>query len=96
MSEFPALEPAFTIQVTIDAPMGVGSSSRGNPLTIVPMTGGTMKSESGFSPSVDARFKGTGNDYIHNDPTGKQMRLNAHGLLEYAFFLQLAACRFLT
>jgi Protein of unknown function (DUF3237) len=47
------------------------------------MTGGSMISESGFSPAIDARFKGMGNDYIHNDPTGKRMRLNAHGVLEY-------------
>jgi Protein of unknown function (DUF3237) len=85
MSDFPTLEPAFTIQVAIDAPVGVGSSSRGTPLAVVPMIGGTMKSESGFSPAVDAKFKGAGNDYIHNDPTGKHMRLNAHGVLEYVF-----------
>jgi len=83
MSDFPTLEPAFTIHVTIDPPLGVGSSSRGTPLAVVPMTGGTVKSESGFSPALDATFKGVGNDYIHNDPTGKHMRLDAHGLLEY-------------
>lgn len=88
MSEFPTLEPAFTIQVAIDAPMSVGSASRGTPMAIVPLRDGTMKSESGFSPAVDATFKGMGNDYIHNDPTGKHMRLNAHGLLEYATLLQ--------
>lgn len=83
MSDFPTLEPAFTIQVAIDAAMGVGSSSRGTPLAVVPMVGGTMKSESCFSPAVDATFKGVGNDYIHTDPSGKYMRLNAHGVLEY-------------
>jgi Protein of unknown function (DUF3237) len=84
MSNFPTLEPAFTIRVAIDAPLSVGSSSRGTPLAVVPMTGGTVKSESGFSPALDATFKGVGNDFIHNDPTGKHMRLNAHGVLEYA------------
>ena len=83
MSDFPTLEPAFTIQVVIEPPMGIGSSSRGTSLAVVPMLGGTMKSESGFSPAIDANFKGVGNDYIHNDPTGKHMRLNAHGVLEY-------------
>jgi Protein of unknown function (DUF3237) len=82
MSDFPSLEAAFTIQVAIDPPLGVGSASRGTPLAVVPMTGGTMKSEPGFSPAVEATFKGTGNDYIHNDPTGKHMRLNAMGTLE--------------
>jgi Protein of unknown function (DUF3237) len=84
MSDFPTLEPAFTIHVTIDPALAVGSSSRGTPLAVVRMTGGTVKSEPGFSPALDATFKGVGNDYIHNDPTGKHMRLNAHGLLEYA------------
>jgi len=46
------------------------------------MVSGTMKSESGFSPDVDAEFVGVGNDYIHNDPTGKHMRLNANGCLK--------------
>ena len=47
-----------------------------------PMTGGTVKSESGFSPALNAEFVGTGNDYIHNDPSGKHMRLNAHGVVK--------------
>lgn len=84
MSEFPTLEPALTVQVVIDAPISIGSSSRGTPMAVVPMIGGTVKSESGFSPAVDGKFKGTGNDYIHNDPTGKHMRLNAHGVVECA------------
>ena len=46
------------------------------------MTGGTVKSEPGFSPALDAEFIGTGNDYIHNDPSGKTMRLNAHGIVK--------------
>jgi hypothetical protein len=46
------------------------------------MTGGTLKSEPGFSPSINAEFMGVGNDYIHNDPTGKHMRLDAHGALK--------------
>ena len=46
------------------------------------MTGGTVKSEAGFSTSIDAEFVGTGNDYIRNDPSGTQMRLNAHGVVK--------------
>ena len=39
------------------------------------MTGGSIKSEPGFSPAVDAQFVSQGADYIHNDPDGKFMRL---------------------
>lgn len=46
------------------------------------MTGGTIKSEPGFSPSLDAELVGTGNDYIHNDSSGKHMRLNGHGVVK--------------
>ena len=84
MSDFPNLEPAFTFHVAIDPPIGVGSVSRGTPLSVVPMTDGTIKSEPGFSPAIEAKFKGAGQDYIHSDATGKHMRLNAHAALEYA------------
>lgn len=91
MSDFPTLEPAFTLQVAIDPPMAIGSASRGTPLAVVPMTGGAMKSEPGFSPAVDATLKGVGNDYIHTDGTGKYMRLNAHAVLQYANIWALGA-----
>ncbi|PYI19370.1 hypothetical protein BO86DRAFT_384652 [Aspergillus japonicus CBS 114.51] len=80
MSGYPTLQPAFTIQVVIDAPLGVGSASRQNSLQVVPMTGGTIKSEPGFSPALDAEFVGVGNDYIHADADGKHLRLNAHAV----------------
>ena len=44
-----------------------------------------VKSEPGFSPSIDAEIIGSGNDYIHNDSNGKHMRLNAHGVVKYDF-----------
>ena len=47
-----------------------------------PMVGGTVTSEPGFTPALNATFEGTGNDYIRNDPDGKRMRLNAHGVLK--------------
>jgi len=59
-----------------------GSASRGTPLNIAAMTGGSIKTESGFSPALEAQFEGVGNDYIHNDPSGKHMRLNAHGAVK--------------
>ena len=46
------------------------------------MTGGSVKSEPNFSPSIDAEWNGAGNDYIHNDPDGKAMRLNAHAVVK--------------
>ncbi|KAA6410794.1 MAG: hypothetical protein FRX48_05104 [Lasallia pustulata] len=53
--------------VIIDPPMGVGSASKGTPLAVAPMTGGTVKSESGFSSAIDADF---------------HMRLNAHQVIK--------------
>ncbi|KAE8134478.1 hypothetical protein BDV38DRAFT_160118 [Aspergillus pseudotamarii] len=82
MSGFPTLKPAFTVRVNIDAPLAVGSASRSNPLQVVPMIGGTVKGDSGFSPALDAEFVGVGNDYIHADADGKHLRLNAHGVLK--------------
>lgn len=46
------------------------------------MVGGTVVSEPGFTPALNAKFEGTGNDYIRNDPDGKRMRLNAHGVVK--------------
>ncbi|KAI9704073.1 MAG: hypothetical protein M1812_008314 [Candelaria pacifica] len=46
-----------------------------------PMVSGTAKSEPGFEPKLDAEFVGNGMDYIHNDPDGKRMRLDAHQVL---------------
>ncbi|GFF84542.1 hypothetical protein IFM47457_06510 [Aspergillus lentulus] len=82
MSEFPSLQPAFTVQVTIDLGFAVGSASRSNSLQVVPMTGGTVKSDPGYSLALDAEFVGTGNDYIHADPDNKHLRLNAHGVIK--------------
>lgn len=46
------------------------------------MVGGTVVSEPGFIPALNAKFEGTGNDYIRNDPDGKRMRLDAHGVVK--------------
>ncbi|KAL9125856.1 MAG: hypothetical protein Q9217_005001 [Psora testacea] len=69
-------------QVEIDSPMVVGASSKGIPLAVVPMTGGSVKSEPGFSPAIDATWAIQGTDYIHNDPNGKHMRLNAQQVVK--------------
>lgn len=49
------------------------------------MTGGTAISHPSFKPAVDAVFEGVGNDYIRNDPDGKHMRLDAHGVLRFVW-----------
>ncbi|PLB35428.1 DUF3237 domain-containing protein [Aspergillus candidus] len=82
MSEFPSLQPAFTVKVNIDAPLPVGSASRTGSLQVVPMTGGTVKSDPSYNLPIDSEFVGVGNDYIHGDPDGKHLRLNAHGVLK--------------
>jgi hypothetical protein len=87
MAGFPQTAPALTITVNIAVPYLVGSISRGTPLTVVPIIGGTVASEPGFEPSVEAKFKGTGNDYMHTDPTGEHMRLDSHVVVEWVMFL---------
>jgi hypothetical protein len=87
MAGFPQTAPALTITVNIAVPHLVGSISRGTPLTVVPITGGTVWSEPGFNPVIEAKFKGTGNDYMHTDPTGKHMRLDSHVVIEWVFLL---------
>ena len=55
MSGFPSLTPAFTVHVLIDAPLQVGAQA-GSDLVIVPMLSGTVKSEEGFEPKLDAEL----------------------------------------
>jgi len=75
MSDFPSLQPAMTIRVAIDAPMQIGGAT-GTPLAIIPMTSGTVKTEPGFEPALDAELHGVGYDYIHSDSSGENMRLD--------------------
>ena len=70
------------MQLHIGVPHLVGSLSRRTPLTVVPITAGTIVSASEFVPTIDLHFRGTGNDYIRNDPDGKRMRLAAHVVAE--------------
>ncbi|KAL4809514.1 hypothetical protein BDV18DRAFT_132217 [Aspergillus unguis] len=82
MSEFPSIQPAFTIKIELDAPLAVGSASRNNALQVIPFSNGTFESAPGFEPAVDANIVGTGNDYIHADPDGQHLRLNCHGVIK--------------
>jgi hypothetical protein len=83
MSEFPSLKPAFTIQIELDAPLAVGTGVRDTNLQVIPFTKGVFKTAEGFEPAFEAQVMGTGNDYIHADPDGKHMRLNANGVIKY-------------
>lgn len=80
-SNFPTTIPAMTMTLEIGIPMLVGSVSRGTPLTVVPITGGKIVSDPAYSIQLDSSFVGTGNDYIHNDPDGKHMRLDTHAVV---------------
>ncbi|BCR86242.1 uncharacterized protein ACHE_30229A [Aspergillus chevalieri] len=82
MSEFSSIKPAFTVWVTIDAPLPVGSASRTNNLMVVSMSDGILRSDPAFEPAIDAEFIGVGNDYIHADPDAQHLRLNAHGVVK--------------
>jgi RNA polymerase I-specific transcription initiation factor RRN6 len=52
MSGFPSLRPAFTVRVEIAAPMQVGGQA-GSQLVIVPMVGGSVRSEEGSGVGLD-------------------------------------------
>ncbi|KAL3438162.1 hypothetical protein BDV09DRAFT_161012 [Aspergillus tetrazonus] len=82
MSEFPSLKPAFTIQIELDAPLAVGTGVRDTNLQVIPFSKGVFKTAEGFEPAFEAQVVGTGNDYIHADPDGKHMRLNANGVIK--------------
>ncbi|KAF3480186.1 uncharacterized protein GIQ15_05533 [Arthroderma uncinatum] len=82
MADFPTLKPAFTMQVSIDPGVNVGSTAKNCSFVVVPMTSGTVKSEPGFSPAFNGEFTGTGNDYIRTDPDGKRLRLDAHAVVK--------------
>lgn len=55
MSGFPSLQPAFTVRVDIGPPMQVGGQA-GTQLAIVPMISGTVESEPGFEPKLNAKM----------------------------------------
>jgi len=82
MSGFPSLQPALTVRAKIDPGWSIGSAARGTPLTVVPMVGGTVKSEPGFEPAVDAELHGVGYDYIRGDATGGHLRLDVRSQLK--------------
>ncbi|EXJ71320.1 uncharacterized protein A1O5_05126 [Cladophialophora psammophila CBS 110553] len=77
LADHPSLQPAFHLTIIIGPATPVGSLSRGTPLTVVPLISGTFVSEPGFPVRVDARLKGPGVDYVHNDPDGGRMRLRS-------------------
>jgi len=82
MSGFPSLKPALTVRAKIDPGWKVGSLAKGTPLTVVPMVGGTVKSEPGFEPAIDAELYGVGYDYIRADAKGDHLRLDVRAQLK--------------
>ncbi|PVH76703.1 hypothetical protein DL98DRAFT_640270 [Cadophora sp. DSE1049] len=82
MSGFASLEPALTARLTFDPPFPIGSLNNGISLQIVPINGGTVKSEPEFSgPEVDAEFI-FGSDHVHIDPSMKNVRINVAAVLK--------------
>ncbi|KIX95231.1 uncharacterized protein Z520_09148 [Fonsecaea multimorphosa CBS 102226] len=77
LADHPSLQPAFHLTIVIGPATAIGSLSRGTPLTVVPLVSGSFLSEPGFPIRVDARLKGQGVDYVHNDPDGGRMRLRS-------------------
>ncbi|KAL1953663.1 hypothetical protein VTO42DRAFT_2374 [Malbranchea cinnamomea] len=82
MADYPTLQPALTVQVKIAPPTPIGSNSRKCRFLVIPIVGGNVKGESGFSPALNGEFIGQGNDYIHMDPDEKRLRLDAHGVVK--------------
>ncbi|KAI9862500.1 MAG: hypothetical protein M1813_004351 [Trichoglossum hirsutum] len=81
MSGFPNLQPAFTLHIQLDPPNPIGNVSRGATMQIITFKGGSLKSEPGFSPAVDAEFL-FGADYFRIDPSQKHVRLDVRSLLK--------------
>jgi hypothetical protein len=76
--DHPSLKPSFTMTIVIGPALPIGSLSRGNPLTVVPLLGGTFQSVEGWHGSrIEATLRGQGADYVHNDPDGGRMRLRS-------------------
>ncbi|KAI9766527.1 MAG: hypothetical protein M1840_006485 [Geoglossum simile] len=78
---FPNLEPAYTMRVLINPPSSVGNVSSSGSLSVVTFAGGSMKSEPGVSPAVDAEIL-FGSDLIRVDPSEKHVRLDVRSLMK--------------
>ncbi|KAI9828397.1 MAG: hypothetical protein M1832_002825 [Thelocarpon impressellum] len=72
---FPTLQPAFTLRLDLSPPFAVGESSRGAGLNVIPLTSGSLVSEPGFEPKLDATLA-HGADFVRADPDGGRVRLN--------------------
>ncbi|KAI9796464.1 MAG: hypothetical protein M1833_006132 [Piccolia ochrophora] len=81
MSGFAQLEPALTAHVHIDPGLSIGSLSSGPALSAFNNPGGSLKSESGFSPAIDAELV-MGNDFVRLDTTQKHFRLDARTVMK--------------
>jgi len=69
------------MHVIINPPLTVGNVSSSGSLSVITFAGGSMKSEPGFSPAVDAEIT-SGADLIRADPSGKHVRLDVRSLMK--------------
>ncbi|CAG7561676.1 unnamed protein product [Fusarium equiseti] len=71
LTNFPVLIPAFTAQIAIRDPLIISSNLVNIPF--VP-NAGTLISEPGYEPSIDAKFI-HGSDFLRRDPDGQWVKL---------------------
>ncbi|KAJ4137668.1 hypothetical protein NW768_003256 [Fusarium equiseti] len=71
LTNFPVLIPAFTAQIAIRDPLIISSNLVNIPF--VP-NAGTLISEPGYEPSIDAKFI-HGSDFLRRDPDGQWAKL---------------------
>jgi hypothetical protein len=94
-TSFPILVPSYTFSFRIGGPTSpVGAFTRGQPLTVVYIVRGSVRTEGpagGGAESweredgvvrLEATVRGQGVDYVRNDPDGGRMRLDAGVVVE--------------
>jgi hypothetical protein len=77
IEDHPSLIPALHLTIQIGPSSPVGSLSRGQPLTVVPLVNARLTSVPGYAVAVEAFSRGQGSDYVRNDPDGSRMRLSS-------------------
>lgn len=53
---YSVVSTTYKVQAKLDPGWNIGSLAKGTPLTVVPMVEGTVKSEPGFEPAIDAKL----------------------------------------
>jgi hypothetical protein len=80
-SNFPHLEPAFTLEIVLGQPLSIGAVASGASITCVPVTSGTLKSNSDgiLAGLLDAECI-SGLDTSRLDPSRKFTRLSVNSV----------------